>query len=366
VSLSPLEAHVTAALREGAGVRARLLEACARDAAAAAQLLVAALRRGGRVLLFGNGGSAADAQHLAAELVSRFQMERAALPALALTTDTSALTAIGNDYGFDEVFARQVEGLGRAGDVVVGISTSGRSPNVLRGLEAARGKGLSTIGLTGGDGGALARLADVAIVAPSDVTAFIQECHIALGHALCGAVEAALFGANEEPDEAAPQGVVDLETLLACREAWRARGRTVVWTNGCFDLLHVGHVRNLEAAARLGDVLVVGVNSDASVRRLKGPARPFVPAGERAETLAALGAVAAVVVFDEDTPEAVLARLRPDVHVKGEDYRPPHGKPIPEAEVVAAYGGRIAFLPLVPGRSTTALVGDIRSHERDA
>jgi phosphoheptose isomerase len=366
VSPSPLEAHVTSALREGAGVRARLLAACGRETVAAAQLLVAALRRGGRVLLFGNGGSAADAQHLAAELVGRFERERAALPALALTTDTSALTAIGNDYGFDEVFARQVEALGRPGDVAVGLSTSGSSPNVLRGLEAARARGLATIGLTGRDGGALARLADVVIVAPSDVTAFIQECHIALGHALCGAVEAALFGVEGEPNEEAPQGVVDLETLLAYREAWRAQGRTVVWTNGVFDLLHVGHVRNLEAAARLGDVLVVGVNSDASVRRLKGPERPFVPAGERAETLAALAAVACVVVFDEDTPEAVLARLRPDVHAKGDDYRPPHGKPIPEAATVEAYGGRIAFLPLVPGRSTTTLADDIRGHERVA
>jgi phosphoheptose isomerase len=339
-----------------------LLDACGNDTVRAAQILVAALRRGGRVLLFGNGGSAADAQHIAAELVGRFQMERLALPALALTTDTSALTAISNDYGFDEVFARQVEGLGRAGDVAVGISTSGHSPNVLRGLDVARAQGLATIGLTGRDGGELARIADVAIVAPSDQTAFIQECHIALGHVLCGAVEAALFGPTEErdADEDAAGNVVDLETLLALRERWHTEGRTVVWTNGCFDLLHVGHIRNLQAAARLGDVLVVGINSDASVRRLKGSERPFVPAGERAETLAALDAVDAVLVFDEDTPEAVLARLRPDVHAKGEDYRPPHGKPIPEATTVEAYGGRIAFLPLVPGRSTTTLVGEIR------
>jgi rfaE bifunctional protein nucleotidyltransferase chain/domain len=198
------------------------------------------------------------------------------------------------------------------------------------------------------------------------VTAFIQECHIALGHVLCGAIDAALFGADGAAAEAAPRGVTDLETLLAHREAWRAAGRTVVWTNGVFDLLHVGHVRNLQAAARLGDVLVVGLNSDASVRRLKGPERPFVPAEERAETLAALGAVDAVVVFDEDTPEAALARLRPDVHVKGDDYRPPHGKPIPEAALVEAYGGRIAFLPMVPGRSTSALADGIRGHEQNA
>jgi rfaE bifunctional protein nucleotidyltransferase chain/domain len=160
----------------------------------------------------------------------------------------------------------------------------------------------------------------------------------------------------------APAGVVDLDTLLAQREDWRAAGLTVVWTNGSFDLLHVGHVRNLQGAAALGDVLIVGVNSDASVRRLKGEERPFLPAEERAEMLAALKGVDYVVVFDEDTPEQTLARLQPDVHVKGEDYLPPHGKPIPEAATVEAYGGRIAFLPMVPGRSTTTLAGDIRRH----
>ncbi len=164
----------------------------------------------------------------------------------------------------------------------------------------------------------------------------------------------------------AAAGNVSRDVLLERREAWRAAGQTVVWTNGVFDLLHVGHVRNLQAAARLGDVLVVGLNSDASVRRLKGSERPFLPAAERAELLAALRGVAAVVVFDEDTPEAALARLRPDVHVKGADYRPPHGKPIPEAATVEAYGGRIAFLPLVPGRSTSALADSIRAAARPA
>jgi rfaE bifunctional protein nucleotidyltransferase chain/domain len=154
--------------------------------------------------------------------------------------------------------------------------------------------------------------------------------------------------------------IVDLDTLLSRRNAWRDQGLVVVWTNGAFDLLHVGHVRNLNGAAALGDVLIVGVNSDESVRRLKGPKRPFIPADERVEMLAALRVVDYAMLFDEDTPEAVLERLRPDVHVKGEDYRPPHGKPIPEAATVEAYGGRIAFLPMVPGRSTTALAGDIR------
>jgi rfaE bifunctional protein nucleotidyltransferase chain/domain len=160
--------------------------------------------------------------------------------------------------------------------------------------------------------------------------------------------------------------VIDLDTLLGLRARWRAGGQTVVWTNGCYDLLHVGHVRGLQEARGLGDVLVVGVNSDASVGRLKGPRRPIVPEAERAEVLAALGCVDRVLVFAQDTPVEVLARLKPDVHCKGADYAPPHGKPIPEAAVVAAYGGRIAFLALVPAHSTSALMRRIRSRESEA
>ncbi len=149
--------------------------------------------------------------------------------------------------------------------------------------------------------------------------------------------------------------------LTALGEALRAAGQVVVWTNGCFDLLHVGHARSLQAARALGDVLVVGVNSDASVRRLKGANRPVVPAAERAELLAALACVGYVVVFEDDTPEACLRLLRPDVHCKGADYAPPHGKPVPEAAVVEAYGGRVAFLPLVEGVSTSDLVQRVQA-----
>jgi len=156
-----------------------------------AEALVEALRRGGKVLVFGNGGSAADAQHLAAELVGRFRRPRRGLPAIALTTDSSALTSIGNDFGFDQVFARQVEALGTGGDVVLAISTSGGSANVLAGVKTARRLGLTVIGLTGGSGGALAKAVDMAIIAPSDVTARIQECHAAVVHALCEAVDEA-------------------------------------------------------------------------------------------------------------------------------------------------------------------------------
>ena len=156
----------------------------------AALLITGCLRNGGKVLFFGNGGSAADAQHLAAELVGRFVRERAGLPAIALTTDSSILTAVGNDYGFEQVFARQIQALGRPGDVAVAISTSGNSANVLEGVKEARKRNLKTIGLTGTGGGALAQQADVAITIPSTSTARIQECHIAIGHLFCELVDA--------------------------------------------------------------------------------------------------------------------------------------------------------------------------------
>jgi len=156
----------------------------------AALLITGCLRNGGKVLFFGNGGSAADAQHLAAELVGRFVRERPGLPAIALTTDSSILTAIGNDYGFEQVFARQIQALGRPGDVAVAISTSGNSANVLEGVKEARKRNLKTIGLTGKDGGALAQQANVAITIPSTSTARIQECHIAIGHLFCELVDA--------------------------------------------------------------------------------------------------------------------------------------------------------------------------------
>jgi len=161
----------------------------------AIQVVADAVVAGRKVLLFGNGGSAADAQHIAAEFVGRFRLERRALPAIALTTDTSALTAIANDYGYDQVFARQVRALGSAGDVAIAISTSGRSPSVLRAVEACRTGGLHTIGLTGGDGGELAGMVDVSLrVSASTLSARIQETHILVGHVICELVDRRLLG----------------------------------------------------------------------------------------------------------------------------------------------------------------------------
>ncbi len=160
---------------------------------AAAQRLAGVLRAGGKLLLFGNGGSAADAQHLAAEFVNRFQVERPPLAALALTTDTSILTAVANDYDFLQVFAKQVRALGRPGDLAIGLSTSGNSPNVVAGLKAAWGLGLATLALSGREGGPVAAAADLALVVPSRNTPRIQEVHITIGHVLCDLVDFILY-----------------------------------------------------------------------------------------------------------------------------------------------------------------------------
>ena len=181
-----------AALDETIALHQRVKDADPRPLLDAAGAIVEALRGGGKLLLFGNGGSAADAQHVAAELVGRFQRERAALAAIALTTDTSVLTSIGNDYSFDRVFARQVEALGRPGDVAFGISTSGASPNVVVALEAARVLRMQTIALTGRDGGAVGRAAAIHVNVPADVTARVQEVHRTLLHVICDIVERAL------------------------------------------------------------------------------------------------------------------------------------------------------------------------------
>jgi len=189
VSAFDLESFWAGELADHLAVAARTRVALRQPFARLLDLAVAAIQGGGKLLFFGNGGSAADAQHLATELAVRYVGDRAPIAALALTTDSSALTAIGNDLGFEQLFARQVAALGRPGDLAVGISTSGRSRNVLLGLAEARRLGLATAALGGRDGGELPAHADVALIVPSDVTARIQELHITLGQMLCGALE---------------------------------------------------------------------------------------------------------------------------------------------------------------------------------
>jgi len=351
-----LTAIARAALVDGIRVRHELVVGELDAIVAAAEVIRGALAAGKKVLLCGNGGSAADAQHIAAELVGRFVVERKGLPGIALTTDTSALTAIGNDYGYDVVFSRQVEALGQPGDVLIAITTSGRSKNIVAAAAAARACGMKVIGLTGEAGREFVASCDAGVAVPARETARIQECHIAIGHVWCELVDVDHGGARAltSPTKltASPKEYA-LPELVAFRAHLKTIKRTVAWTNGVFDVLHVGHLQSLRAARGFGDALIVGVNSDASVRANKGPSRPIFPAAERVEMLAALDCVDAVVVFDAQTPVDVLAAVKPDVHVKGADYAPPHGKPIPEAELVRSWGGRVEFVPLVPGRSST-------------
>ncbi len=189
-----MQTIVLTAFADSAHVKQQFAREHADRIVQAATLIADAFRNGNKVLLFGNGGSSTDAAHIAAEFVGRYKRERMPLPAIALTTDIAAITCIANDYGYEELFARQVRAHGRQGDIAIGISTSGNSTNVLKGVEAARDCGLTTIAWTGANGGKLAGLVDYPFIVPSTVTSRIQESHITLGHVLCELVEDHLLG----------------------------------------------------------------------------------------------------------------------------------------------------------------------------
>ncbi|EHP84188.1 D-sedoheptulose 7-phosphate isomerase [Methanotorris formicicus] len=178
---------------ESAKVKLKFIEENEENLKKSIEIIVEALKNGKKILICGNGGSAADAQHFAAEIVGRFKLERKGFPAIALTTDTSILTAIGNDYGFERIFERQVEALGEYRDILVGISTSGNSENVIRAVNKAKEMGIYTIGLLGKDGGKLKDVVDLALIVPSNDTARIQECHLTIYHVICEEVEKRLF-----------------------------------------------------------------------------------------------------------------------------------------------------------------------------
>jgi D-sedoheptulose 7-phosphate isomerase len=185
--------RISAIVADSLEVKRRFFDAHAADVERAAQMIAAAFKANGKLLVFGNGGSAADAQHVAGELVNRFLQERKALPAIALTTDGGVLTCIGNDTGFENIFARQIEALGTKGDACIAISTSGASKNVVAACEQARQQGITVIGLLGRDGGKVAALCDLALIVPSDDTQRIQETHNLIGHIICELIEADLF-----------------------------------------------------------------------------------------------------------------------------------------------------------------------------
>ncbi|MFC2004093.1 D-sedoheptulose 7-phosphate isomerase [Chloroflexota bacterium] len=191
-----MQREIARKLQESAEVKSAIAKSKISEIERIVSSIIAAYKTGGKVVLFGNGGSAADAQHIAGELVGRFKLERQSLPAIALTTNTSILTAVANDYGYERVFSRQVEALVNEKDVVIGISTSGNSPSVIEAIKTAKMKGAKTIGLTGGNGGKLAEVVDLVLIVPSDDTARIQEAHITIGHIVCELVEKELSGAG--------------------------------------------------------------------------------------------------------------------------------------------------------------------------
>ena len=200
----PLERHARASLAAAGRSLAEVARSCPRAVADVAEVMITSLEGGGTIYFCGNGGSAADAQHLAAELSGRYFLERPSLAAVALTTNTSALSAIGNDYGFDVVYSRQLESLGSPGDVLLAITTSGGSPNILKAVHAAHQLGMIVVGMTGEKGVRFARLCDHVLMTPSSVTPRIQEGHIAMGHTVCELIEHAMFGALAKARRQAP------------------------------------------------------------------------------------------------------------------------------------------------------------------
>ncbi|MCK4447524.1 MAG: D-sedoheptulose 7-phosphate isomerase [Candidatus Marinimicrobia bacterium] len=186
--------NIIAQLEDSASVKRKMMVSCVDSILSAAELMIETIKSGAKILLCGNGGSAADSQHLAAELVSKLKLERSAIPAIALTTNTSTLTAIANDYDFSQIFVRQLEAFGRKNDLLIGISTSGNSEDVLKTVDYAHKNGLRTIVMTGGNGGDLAGKADVDIIVPSEDVQRIQEAHITVGHILCDILEQSIFG----------------------------------------------------------------------------------------------------------------------------------------------------------------------------
>ncbi len=189
-----MENRVIEAFEESAAVKRQFVEKNRQAIVDLATRIADSFSHGRKLLLFGNGGSAADAQHLAAEFVNRFMIERPPLPALALTTDTSIITSIGNDYDYSEIFSKQIKALGSEGDIAIGISTSGNSPNIIKAIEAAKAQGILTVGFTGKDGGKVAEMVDMLFNVESKTTARIQETHITLGHVICELVDQILFG----------------------------------------------------------------------------------------------------------------------------------------------------------------------------
>ncbi|WP_087485827.1 SIS domain-containing protein [Brachybacterium massiliense] len=348
-----LAANAARRLRYGASLLERDSESIAR----AGLLLGQVLTSGGRAYVFGNGGSAACATHFAAEFTGRLKKDRRPLPVISLTTDTSALTAIANDYGYEDVFSRQVTALAGPGDLVIGLSTSGTSANVRKAFAAAHQAGATTLGLVGQHDGLGARHT-IGVDLPE--TARVQELHDLVLHEIAQIAEREVVTDLEWDTSACPFPFHLAETdLPAFREWIEATGQSLATTNGVFDLLHSGHAASISEARRSADRLVLLINSDASVRALsKGPERPIRGEQERIADLSRLPAVDHVVVMEDQDPRRLLALLTPTIHAKGAEYA---GAPLLEEETVVAGGGRIMYIERVEGFSTTSQVEKSRS-----
>lgn len=317
----------------------------------AVKVMLAALRKGQRILVCGNGGSASDAEHMAGELVGRFGYDRASLPCISLCTPSATFTAIANDYGYEQVFKRQVQGLGRAGDVLIGLSTSGNSPNIVEAFKAAAEQKITTIAMTGSRDSKLSQIADVTVRAPSAKTPRIQEIHGLLLHSMCRAIEEEIFPGKASAPALPARKILSGNEIKVLAEAMN--GYQSVFTNGCFDILHPGHVYVLNESRKAGELLIVGLNADESIKRLKGPTRPYHRFADRAMVLAALECVDYVIGFDEDTPAKLIEALTPKILIKGGDYTP---DTIVGADWVTSHGGCVKVIPLLEGHSTTGIL----------
>ena len=356
------------------------LEAVAASLFLTYRAIVRSYDQDGTLFVCGNGGSFADALHITGELLKSFEKNRhlspeeqepfANLPygeeiskqlehglrAIPLGNNTVLGSAVQNDFSLDKTqYAQELYALGRTGDVLIGISTSGNARNVLYTVTTAKAKGMKTIALTGGDGGELARNADIAIRVPASQTRKVQELHLPVYHTLCLMLEARYFPAARRTAQPPRGSILDVNELAEVVDQLKTQGKRIVWTNGCFDILHMGHVTYLRNAKQLGDILIVGINSDESVRAIKGPDRPIIAERQRSEVLSSLDCVDYVTIFSDTDTVCLLERLQPHIYAKGGDYDI-DSIDQEERSVVEDYGGEIRILPAVQDTSTSGII----------
>jgi D-sedoheptulose 7-phosphate isomerase len=319
-----------------------------------ASAIAKAISGGGCVFAFGNGGSAAEAQHFTTELVGRFKNNRKSLPAISLCADTSALTAIANDFGFESIFSRQVESLANTSDIVVGFSTSGRSPNVLAGLAEAKKRGSKTVLFTGNNQHEISPLADLVMQIGGTETAIVQECHLMIIHILCELIEDKLELSQSQPSHTASEVVYDRDLA----KFNFPKDKSIVWVNGCFDILHEGHLRLINSGGSAGEYLIVGINSDESIRQLKGEDRPFISENARAQTLLQLPFIDLVVIFSDSNPLSVLKIINPTIVIKGQEYK---DQDFPEKKYLQEIGCKLVFMQQIPNLSTSLILQTLKA-----